>query len=161
MNSQIFGWVIAFAISFVVIQQLGAAIGDSKNSSNVSVEAQNIIMLGSAASDVKSTSGYGNQSLLQVLNQRKAIPSNMHNNGGAVTNVWNGNVDVVGNNSFFYVEYTNVPQEACNQLVPSLSRNSLYKSTVINGSSVTGEVQPTVAASLCTDGSAIIWNSIN
>ena len=154
-------WVVYIGLGLVALGYLAANIGDSTSANDISAESQHVVMIASHSRDSwASANGYGTSSLIPELINRKGIPSDMTNKNGQITNVWGGAVDSVGNGTYYTVSYAKVPQEACAKMVAKLSKNSLFSSTVINSTSIAGEVTPAVASQQCqSSNNTIAWIS--
>ncbi|WP_255370054.1 type 4 pilus major pilin [Roseateles sp. YR242] len=102
---------------------------------------------------------YGTGSLNEVLIRAKVFPSTLAVNGTAVTNAWNGPVNVTGASTTFDISYGNVPQQTCVELVATSGE---WMGVSVNGSAgLTPPVSPAQAAEQCTDATAntVTWTA--
>jgi hypothetical protein len=102
---------------------------------------------------------YGTGSLNDSLIAAKVFPSTLAINGSNVRNGWNGAVTVTGNTTTFDINYDNVPQEVCVEL---LSTASQFLTVAANGAAaLTPPVTLAQAAAQCNQAQAnsIVWSS--
>lgn len=153
-------WLVVCTLALVAMGILAGQIGDTTSIADINTESQHIITLATNARDSRASSGYPTGSLMSQLNSRQGVPSDMTNTNGVVTNTWGGAVDITGNGTYFTLSYAKVPQEACAKIATRLSKNSLFSATMINSTSVTGEVTPASASTMCKSGSnTLSWLS--
>jgi hypothetical protein len=100
---------------------------------------------------------FGTGNLNAQLAAAKVFPSTLAVAGDVVTNAWNGNVVVTGNNTVFTISYDNLPQEVCVEL---LSTSNQFLNVAANGGApLSPPVTLAQATAQCTQPltNSVVW----
>jgi len=160
------------AVAMIIIVAVYASGGGLFRSADYSEEMSNASEIMTNTRGMLKTGGiYGFSSAADLtgkLGQFGGAPGSMavigtkSSGSASLNNRWGGSVTVGpvstngGQNTAFALTYSQVPQEACAQMVQKLSSANNVASTSINGSSTNGVVSSSVAGTQCTADSGSI-----
>jgi len=164
--------IIVSAVAMIIIVTVYASGGGLFRSADYSEEMSNANEIMTNTRGMLKTGGiYGFSSAADMtgkLVQFGGAPGSMavigtkSSGSASLNNRWGGSVTVGpvstngGQNTAFALTYSQVPQEACAQMVQKLSSANNVASTSINGSSTNGVVSSSVAGTQCTADSGSI-----
>jgi hypothetical protein len=127
--------------------------------SNRSQEEVTAISTGVKRLFMSQAGAYGTGSINEALIRARVFPSTLAVAGTAVTNAWNGAVDVIGNTATFDISYANVPQEVCVELV---STSGQWIAVSVNGgTSMAPPITLAQASEACSVAGAntVVWTA--
>ncbi|NID04703.1 type IV prepilin [Luteibacter jiangsuensis] len=152
-------------VGIVILAAAAAGIGKLFRTSEISTEAANITQMAANLRSLKNgANGYtGLDTKLAV--QYKAVPANMsQTSAGVVKNSWNGDVTIgeTTTHQEYTIEYANVPDDACMQLVQKLA-NAGWSKVEAGGKTLTPTSSLSDIQAGCTDptANAITFTSAN
>jgi prepilin-type N-terminal cleavage/methylation domain-containing protein len=117
--------LVVMIVGVVILAAAAAGIGKLLRSSEISETASDIMQISANIRNLRGAA-HGYEYLNNMVAKRyKAIPANMSQDASTdtITNLWGGDVLIgpdADNNEAFFILYTQVPAEACQQLTLKL-----------------------------------------
>ncbi|MGN6092931.1 MAG: type 4 pilus major pilin [Luteibacter jiangsuensis] len=158
--------LVVMIVGIVILAAAAAGIGKLFRTSEISTEAANVTQMAANLRSLKNgANGYtGLDTKLAI--QYKAVPANMTQDAtaGTIFNSWNGAVTIGTTTSKqeYTIEYANVPDDACMQLVQKLA-NAGWSKVEAGGKTLTPTSSLSDIQAGCTDptANAITFTSAN
>ncbi len=111
-------------VGIIILGAAAAGIGKLFRNSEVSTETSNILQMRAVLRDLVGDGNHGFKDMTNALAiQYKAIPTNMMIQGDEkIYNSWGGlvNIGPTDNGESLFIDYYNVPPDACQRLVLAL-----------------------------------------
>lgn len=145
---------VAATIIVGAVALLSTAFSSAR--SNRSQEEVVAISTGVKRLFMSQAGSYGTADLTEALINAKVFPTTLAVTANAVTNAWNGAVNVTGATSTFTISYAAVPQDVCVELVADSGQ---WIGITVNGSaSMAPPIAVAAASTACnTAANTIVW----
>ncbi|WP_175885593.1 type 4 pilus major pilin [Burkholderia sp. BCC0044] len=114
--------LVVMIVGIVILAASAAGIGKLLRNSEISTEASNITLMRDNLKDLRNGKDYFTGIKNSLAIRYKAIPANMSWSGEKIVNAWGGDVNIgsTDGGKVFFIDYYNVPTEACQMLVLKL-----------------------------------------
>ncbi|EOZ9391111.1 type 4 pilus major pilin [Enterobacter cancerogenus] len=134
--------IIVLIVGFSIIALSASKMGQLFSSSNTNDAMNSILGIYSSTRALKNVNGYGDDDsdLTKILIDTDTMPKSLSidKNDGSAKNEWAGDVKVTVTNSGngFYIDYPNVPKEACIKLSQQLLHSGNFDSIEVTGNAL-------------------------
>lgn len=157
--------IIVLIVGFSIIALSASKMGQLFSSSNTNDAMNSILGVYSSTRALKNVNGYGDDSteLTKILIDTDTMPKSLSidKTNGTAKNEWAGTVAITVTNSGngFYIDYPDVPKEACIKLAQQLVHSGNFDSIEANGTALDNTKTLTDISSACSsDKNAMKFN---